>query len=103
MKENILTSLLCFIPSIFGLIIWNYLPSKLAIHFGLFGVDGYGSKLIVVFLIPLMYFILDNIYSFITNKFPDWLNPTFKSTKLKMFLFPILSTITFLLAISNSI
>jgi len=103
MQKNMIKSLICFVPTIWGLLIWNYLPDSLAVHFGMFGVDRYESKLIVIFIIPFMFYILNMIYLYITIKYPDWLTPTFKSIYLKKYLFPLLSLIVFLVSISNSI
>lgn len=103
MQKKLLVSLLCFIPSVLGLIFWAYIPNELAVHFGTFGIDGYGDKLTLVYWIPLLFFIINLIYIFIIKKFPDWINPIFKSNQLFTYLFPILSVLTFLLSISNSI
>lgn len=103
MQKNIKIGLICFFPTILGLVFWNYLPDKLAIHFGMFGIDRYESKIIVIFLVPLMLYFLNLVYLSITIYHPEWLTPAFKSKQLKKYLFPILSLIVFLISISNSI
>jgi len=103
MQKNMLKSLICFIPSVLGLLIWNYLPDKLAIHFGMFGVDGYESKIVVIFIFPLLFFILNILYNFILIKQPNWLTPIYNSKYFNIYLFPILSLFVFLISISNSI
>lgn len=103
MQKKLLISLLCFIPSVLGLIFWTYIPNELAVHFGPFGIDGYGNKLTVIYWTPFLFFVINLSFLIILKKFPNWVNPTFKSNQLITFLFPILSLIAFLLSISNSI
>ncbi len=53
-KMILLTSLLVFIPTIIGLILWNKLPEELPVHFNAAGeIDNWESKTFVVFFMPL--------------------------------------------------
>lgn len=49
----IITTLLCFLPCVLGLIMWSELPAELPAHWGLNGdVDNYMSKAVVIFVFP---------------------------------------------------
>ncbi|MBQ9328559.1 MAG: DUF1648 domain-containing protein [Solobacterium sp.] len=51
----IFTTLLCFIPMIAGILLWNALPDQIPSHFNFSGaVDGYSGKGFIVFGFPLM-------------------------------------------------
>lgn len=96
-------SMSCLIPTLLGVMLWNILPNKLAIHFGFYGIDGYGSKLIVIFILPLCFFFLNILYHIILIKHPNCLSPFVQSKKLSLYLFPLLSLLVFLISISNTI
>lgn len=101
MKNRIFVSLLCFIPTTIGIPLWNFLPDNLAIHFGPIGADGFASKFIVIFIIPLMFFLLDIVYTCIAHKYPNWLGKN-NYEKLNS-IFPFISLLVFLFSIINSI
>lgn len=50
----ILTSIIILIPMLVGLILWNQFPDQMPIHWNASGgIDGWGSKLFAVVLLPL--------------------------------------------------
>ena len=54
-KYWILTSIVTLLPILLGLLLWNQLPEKLPIHFGIDGAaDGWSGKGFAVFGLPLM-------------------------------------------------
>ena len=51
----IISSLLILLPSLFGLLTWNHLPTQMAIHWNFSGrADGLTSRWVVVLLFPLI-------------------------------------------------
>lgn len=63
MKEHkgklILTSLLVLLPLAAGLLLWNRLPAQLPMHWNAAGeVDGWGSRWMVVCLLPLFLLLI---------------------------------------------
>lgn len=55
----VLSSLAIFLPSIFGLVMWDKLPLSLTTHWGADGAaDGVGSKAFAVFGLPAILFII---------------------------------------------
>lgn len=100
MKIKILKGLFCFIPTIIGVLLWNKLPNRLAIHFGIYGADTFGSRLFVVFFAPFIFFLIHTVYILILEKFPEWLSHSKK--KNYSYMIPIVSVVFFLLSIINS-
>lgn len=61
LKKNkstiILTSLVCLVPIIIGLLLWNKLPEKMPIHFDASGkADGWSGRAMAVFGLPAIMF-----------------------------------------------
>ena len=51
----IITTLIMFLPTVFGAIMWNKLPEEIPIHWGIDGEpDQFGSRAVAVFIIPLI-------------------------------------------------
>ena len=68
LRGLILSSLLILSPMIFGLIIWNKIPDIVPIHFNPNGnVDGFGSKAIIVFLMPIIMIVTQWLLFFISS------------------------------------
>ncbi len=66
-KSFITTSLVCLLPIALGLILWNKLPDKIAIHFNINNEpDNYASKGFAVFALPFMMTLLQ-IFCCIVN------------------------------------
>ena len=61
-KTFIITSLVCLLPILFGLSLWNKLPETMAIHFNVYGeADNFASKGFVVFGLPVMMVVLQGV------------------------------------------
>ena len=70
-KEKIISILLCLVPVVLGLIMWNDLPDMLPTHYGLNGEpDGFSSKLFAVVGIPCIMAALDVLYLFVLSSDP---------------------------------
>lgn len=59
LKKNkglvILTSVIILLPMVAGILLWNQLPEKMAIHWGVNGeADGWSSRPVAVFGMPLL-------------------------------------------------
>ena len=67
-KYYIITSIVCLLPVLLGLALWDKLPDKIAIHFDINNnPDNFGSKGFVVFGIPVMMALLQGICCFIND------------------------------------
>ena len=71
-KENkfktLVSSIVILLPVLFGLIVWEKLPEKVATHWGPDGnPDQYSSKLVAVVLLPLLVFAIHWLCLFISK------------------------------------
>ena len=54
-KTLIITGILCLLPILLGVYLWDILPDEIAVHFNLYiEPDGFASKGFAVFGIPLI-------------------------------------------------
>ena len=66
-KTIIATSIASLLPIVVGLILWNKLPDELATHFDMNGVaDGWTSKTLAVFGLPIFIFLVQIVCVFVT-------------------------------------
>ncbi|MBQ6893931.1 MAG: DUF1648 domain-containing protein [Clostridia bacterium] len=67
-KSLLLTCAACLVPIAFGVIIWNHLPDKIAIHFDMYNnPDNFSSKGFVVFALPVLMVFLQVFCCFIND------------------------------------
>ncbi len=67
-KSLILTCMICLLPILFGLALWDKLPGTIAIHFDINNnPDGFASKGFVVFGMPLLMVLLQIICCIIND------------------------------------
>lgn len=53
-RRIVLSTLICLLPIIYGLIVWNDLPELVPTHWGADGqIDGYSPKALAVFGLPV--------------------------------------------------
>ncbi len=74
-KQNkwslLLSSVVIALPTVFGLIVWDRLPEKVATHWGPSGEpDGWSSRAFAVFAIPLFLLAIHWLGAFVTAKDP---------------------------------
>ncbi len=64
-KPLIITSIMCLLPIIPGVILWDKFPSQMAIHFDVYNnADNFASKGLVIFGLPILMVILQIFYCF---------------------------------------
>lgn len=67
-KSLILTCLVCILPVLFGIALWNNLPDTMAIHFNINNEpDNFASKEFVVFGLPVLMLLLQVVCCFIND------------------------------------
>ena len=67
-KILIITSIVCILPILLGLAMWNSLPETLAIHFDFYGnPDNFASKGFVVFGLPALMVVLQAFCCFVND------------------------------------
>ena len=58
-RTFIITSIVCLLPILLGISIWDKLPDTMAIHFNIYGTpDNFASKGFVVFGLPMLMVVL---------------------------------------------
>ena len=64
----VITSVICLLPILLGISLWNKLPDVMAIHFNVYGVaDNFASKGFVVFGLPTLMVALQTFCCFIND------------------------------------
>jgi len=64
----IITSVICLLPILLGISLWNRLPDIMAIHFNVYGVaDNFAPKGFVVFGLPVLMVLLQAFCCFIND------------------------------------
>lgn len=96
MKENrmkiIITSLITLVPILLGVLFWDRLPDQIATHFGQGNVpDGWSSKPMTVFGLPLILVALHLFCIFITLNDPKKKNIGRKILPIIFWMIPIIS------------
>lgn len=67
-KYFIITSVVCLLPILLGILIWDKLPDTMAIHFDINGnPDGFASKGFTVFGLPVLMVVMQGIGCFVTD------------------------------------
>ena len=91
-RTIILTTLLCLLPIVAGLIFWDRLPEQLAIHFNSAGEpDNWASKPVAVLLMPVFIAALHLLCLFITAQDPKKQNITGVMKTLMLWICPFIS------------
>ena len=94
-KKLIISSLLMLLPVLVGLLLWNQLPDRMATHWGVDGnVDGWASKTVAVFGMPLILIPLQLLGVWVTEKDPKQKNQSEKAISLIFWMMPVVSWIS---------
>ena len=90
----IITSLLILLPALIGVLLWNRLPDVMATHFGFDNeANGFSSKVLAVFGIPLFCLALQWIGALVTSHDPKKQNINPKLFALVLWIIPFVSLI----------
>ena len=67
-KIFVITSIVCLLPVLLGIYLWDNLPETMAIHFNIYGEpDNFASKGFVVFGLPMLMVVLQGFCCFIND------------------------------------
>jgi len=92
--QVILSTLVCLLPIILSLILYDKLPNQLPIHFGMNGEpDNYASKAIAAFLLPCLLAALNLFVHIIMNADPKRKNANIVVRGVALWTSPIVSLI----------
>lgn len=107
-KLLILTTLMIFLPILFGLLNWNELPEQIPTHWGIDGTpDGYSSKVFAVFVLPAILALIHIVCCFGYKLDPKSHNYSDKLFAVVLWLCPAISIIcsymTYAYALGNEV
>lgn len=87
----ILTTVVMLLPVLVGLILWNRLPEQVPLHWNVAGeVDGWGSREMLVFYLPLLLIGLQWLAAFVTGLDPKNKGQTVKAMGLALWSCPLI-------------
>lgn len=90
----ITTTLVCLLPVLAGLLLWNRLPEQIPSHWNYQGViDGWSSKCFTVFFIPLLILAMHWVCLAVTAIDPRSENISAKSLALVLWISPVMSVV----------
>ena len=93
-KTLLITSLIILLPMVAGLVFWDRLPAQIPIHWNLEGeVDNWGSKAVVVFVLPLVMLAIQWLCTILTGTDPKKKNHSEKMLQLVLWIVPLISTV----------
>ena len=106
--QLIISSVIILLPIVAGLLIWKYLPDKIATHWGIDGEpDRWSSRSFTIFVIPISLLAVHWICIFFTARDPKNKNQSNKVFSMVFWLLPIISLIicgfTYAMALGNNI
>lgn len=95
-KQNlIVSSLIILLPIIIGIFLWDELPQQMARHWGADGTaNGYSSKVVVVFGMPIFMLALHFLCVYLTLKDPKNENQSKKVVRLIWWICPVICIFT---------
>ncbi len=93
--KMILSSVLILLPTAFGLAVWKWLPEKTVIHWGFDGKpDGWGSPMVIVFLLPLLLLLFHYLGIWITARDNKHNRQNGKVLGMMYWIMPVISIFT---------
>lgn len=91
-NKLILTTIICLLPILVGLVLWNQLPDVVATHFNMNGEpNGWSSKAFTVFGLPVFVAAINVLCTVITEKDPRRHKYPEKMMKLVYWICPVVS------------
>lgn len=88
----VLTTIIMLLPMVIGLIVWNKLPEQVPMHWNAVGeVDGWGSKGMLVFILPLSLIGIQWVCALVTSLDPQSRYIKGKIVQLVLWICPFIS------------
>ena len=93
-KTLIIASIVTLLPVLIGIVLWNRLPDQMAIHFGINNeADGYSSKAVAVFGLPLFLLAVEWFGAFVMANDPKKQNISSKLFSFSLWIVPVVSLV----------
>ena len=91
-KTLIIASIVTLLPVLIGIVLWNRLPDRMAIHFGINNeADGFSSRALAVFGLPLFLLAVEWFGAFVMANDPKKQNISPKMFSFSLWLASLFS------------
>ena len=99
-KFFLITGIVCLLPILFGVYVWEQLPDIIPIHFDINNnPDNYASKEFVVFVLPFIMVILQGICCFFSDLNTKKYGEQKKFELVSKWIIPIVSTVIYVVTL----
>ena len=103
-KDFLVTGLVCLLPVLFGLSLWEKLPDVMAIHFNVYAeADNFASKTFVVFVLPAIMVLAQFLGCFAADFNSYKHQKTIKPESVTKWIIPILTVVLQIITIGYGI
>ena len=93
-KTLIIASVVTILPVLIGIVLWNRLPDRMAIHFGINNeADGFSSRALAVLGLPLFLLAAEWIGAFVMANDPKMQNIAPKLFSFSLWIVPVVSLV----------
>lgn len=93
-RTLIFTTVLCLLPILAGLLLWNRLPEQLPTHWNYAGqIDGYASKAVAVWGLPAFMAVMNLFLHFMLDKDPKNANMSRMLRGISHWILPVMSVL----------
>ncbi|WP_455682212.1 SdpI family protein [Thomasclavelia sp.] len=94
LKTVLITCGVCLLPMLLGILTYNQLPNQIPIHWNIAGeIDGYASKAIFVFLLPVLMCGVQLLSLFMMSADPKYKNYSAKMARIVIWIIPFITII----------
>ena len=103
-KILVITSIVCLLPIVLGLAVYNELPEIVATHWGIDNTpNGFMPKTVFVFAIPIFMMLMQIFLCVITDVFDKYKEVNKKATSVCKWIIPIITVILYIATISYAL
>jgi len=103
-QKVLLTTAVCLLPMLCGLLVWNRLPDQIPVHWDAqMQVDGYGTKAVAVFLIPLFMALLNVFVCYALSRGLKGKPQSERAMKITLWAVPVLSVFLNTMVLVNAL
>lgn len=91
-NTTIITTIICLIPMLAGVILYNKLPDQIAIHWGANGeANGWAGKFVGIIVLPGILVLVNLIVPLLLKTDPKYSNISGKTKKLIQWIIPVIA------------
>ncbi len=96
----IMTAVICLLPILLGVALWQELPERIAIHFDIYGnPDNFASKPFAVFGLPLMMVVFQGLCCFASDINAHKKGESVKFTRIAKWIIPVMTIILYVVTL----